>query len=192
MASRKQRVLALVLAVLFLITSVGTGAAVIWQINQDNKVADKASTEPTAQEQAQNQQQADASTCNIQAPEQAPAEPVPSAYKPAGDVTKLETTDLKAGTGREAKAGDCLVVKYHGTLVDGEKFDGNFDSDTALQFRVGQGNVIPGWDQGMVGIKEGGVRRLVIPSELAYGENGQGPIKPNSDLVFEVKLVKIK
>lgn len=191
MAKTHQRVFSFILAFLFLLTSVGTGAAVIWQIKQDSNQANETANSETT-EQTQAEQQA-ANTCDIQTPEQAPAETVPTAFKPSGDVTKLETTDIKVGTGREAKAGDCLVVKYHGTLAkDGKKFDGNFDTDTALQFSVGQGTVIKGWDQGMIGIKEGGVRRLVIPSELAYGASGGGPIPANSDLVFEVKLVKIK
>lgn len=187
MAKTHERAFALIIAVLFLITSIGTGAAVIWQIRQDNNG-----------QQAQTQDQendplAALQKCNIQEPVAAPKEPVPEVFKPEGDVTELETKDLDVGDGKEAKAGDCLVVKYHGTLAkDGTKFDGNFDTDAGLQFPVAVGAVIPGWDEGMVGVKEGGVRRLVIPSDLGYGETGSGAIPANADLVFVVKLVKVK
>jgi len=74
----------------------------------------------------------------------------------------------------------------------GAKFDENFTQPTGFEFIVGNGNVIPGWDQGLLGMKAGGTRRLVIPSQLAYGSTGSGStIPPNSDLVFVVKLLRI-
>ncbi len=119
--------------------------------------------------------------------------PVPEVYKPEGDVTELQTTDLTEGTGDAAKSGDTVVMKYYGTLAsDGTVFDENYTKDTAYTLKLGNGEVISGWDQGLVGMKAGGVRRLVIPSDLAYGEAGRGSIPANADLVFAVKLVRIQ
>ncbi len=120
--------------------------------------------------------------------------PAPDVYKPTGEVAQLETTDLEAGTGATAKTGDCLQMKYYGTLAsDGTMFDENFTKSSLFQFQLGAGQVIPGWDQGLEGMKVGGTRRLVIPSALAYGSTGSGTAIPaNADLVFVVKLVNIK
>jgi peptidylprolyl isomerase len=119
--------------------------------------------------------------------------PVPEVYKPEGDVTELQTTDLTEGTGDAAKKGDTVVMKYYGTLAsDGTVFDENYTKDTAYTLKLGNGEVISGWDQGLVGMKAGGVRRLVIPSDLAYGEASRGNIPANADLVFAVKLVRIQ
>ncbi len=117
----------------------------------------------------------------------------PEVFKPEGDVTELQSTDLTPGTGEAAKAGDTLVMKYYGTLAaDGTLFDENFTKDTAFTFALGSGQVIQGWDKGLEGVKVGGTRRLVIPSNLAYGEAGQGAIPANADLVFVVKLLRIQ
>jgi len=119
--------------------------------------------------------------------------PVPEAYKPTEPVTSLQSTDLTVGSGQTAKNGDCLVMKYYGTLAsDGTKFDENFTDTTAFAFTLGQGQVITGWDQGLQGMKVGGTRRLVIPAAMAYGSQAQGTIPANSDLVFVVKLLRIK
>jgi len=118
----------------------------------------------------------------------------PEVYIPAEDtVAELQSTDLTEGTGAAAKAGDCLVMKYYGTLAsDGTMFDENFTDATAFAFTLGQGEVIEGWDQGLVGMKEGGMRRLVIPAALAYRDTARGSIPANSDLVFQVKLLRIQ
>jgi FKBP-type peptidyl-prolyl cis-trans isomerase len=118
----------------------------------------------------------------------------PEAYKPEGAVTELQTTDLQEGSGPAAKDGDCLVVKYYGTLATtGAKFDENYTDTTAFAFKLGQGQVIQGWDKGMVGMKAGGTRRLVIPAAQAYGaQSPSEDIPANSDLVFEVKLLRIQ
>jgi FKBP-type peptidyl-prolyl cis-trans isomerase len=120
--------------------------------------------------------------------------PVPDVYKPeGGTVSTLEKTDISTGTGKTAKKGDCLVMKYYGTLAaDGTMFDENFTKSSAFAFTLGSGQVIKGWDEGLLGIKEGGVRRLVIPADLAYGPQGQGAIPANAALVFVVKLIKIQ
>lgn len=118
---------------------------------------------------------------------------VPAAYKTTGPVTALQTIDLTVGTGPAAKNGDCLVVKYYGTLANtGVKFDEDFTDTTALAFVLGSGQVITGWDKGVVGMKAGGVRRLVIPAAQAYGSQAVGSIPSNSDLVFVVKLLRIQ
>lgn len=143
-----------------------------------------------------NQQQSSQTTVPQLACTDSDAEPtyaVPAPYIPSQPVTTLQTTDLTVGTGRAAKGGDCLVVKYYGTLAsNGVKFDEDFTAPNAFAFTLGQGQVIQGWDQGLVGMKVGGERRLVIPSTLAYGSTGNGPIPANATLVFDVRLLKIK
>lgn len=123
-----------------------------------------------------------------------PALAVPEVYKPDGAVTALQTTDLTAGSGPAAKDGDCLVMKYYGTLAsNGTKFDENYTESTGFAFTLGQGQVIQGWDKGLVGMKAGGVRRLVIPAAQAYGDQSPSAAIPaNSDLVFVVKLLRIQ
>jgi peptidylprolyl isomerase len=119
--------------------------------------------------------------------------PVPDIYKPDGAASSLQTTDLEQGSGAAAKSGDCLVVKYYGTLAsDGTRFDDNYTTDQGFAFTLGQGQVIQGWDQGLVGMKAGGTRRLVIPASLGYGDQASGSIPANSDLVFVVKLLRIQ
>jgi peptidylprolyl isomerase len=123
-----------------------------------------------------------------------PTFPTPEMYKPDGAVTELQATDLEQGSGPASKAGDCLVVKYYGTLAsDGTKFDENYTTTSAFAFVLGQGQVIQGWDKGMVGMKVGGTRRLVIPAAQAYGsQSPSAAIPANSDLVFQVKLLRIQ
>lgn len=118
----------------------------------------------------------------------------PAAYAPTEPVKNLQITDLTVGSGKAAKDGDCLVVKYYGTLAsNGKEFDQNFTETTGFPFVLGQGQVISGWDQGMVGMKAGGTRRLVIPASLAYGsQSPSSAIPANSDLVFVVKLLRIQ
>ena len=111
-------------------------------------------------------------------------------YPEEGD---LEIEELEAGTGAEAVPGDTVSVHYTGWLEDGTKFDSSLDRGEPIEFPLGVGYVIPGWDQGLVGMKEGGRRRLTIPSHLAYGANGAGGvIPPFATLVFEVNLVRVQ
>ncbi|GAA4507488.1 FKBP-type peptidyl-prolyl cis-trans isomerase [Brevibacterium yomogidense] len=104
--------------------------------------------------------------------------------------TDLEITDDVVGTGPEAKAGDTVAVHYVGVAHStGEEFDASYNRGTPLQFKLGVGMVIPGWDQGVQGMKVGGRRTLRIPSHLAYGPNGvPGTIAPNESLVFVCDL----
>lgn len=118
----------------------------------------------------------------------------PTGYTPTEPVKALQAADLTVGSGPAAKSGDCLVVKYYGTLAsNGTKFDEDFTDTSGFAFTLGQGQVIRGWDQGMVGMKAGGTRRLVIPAALAYGsQSPSAAIPANSDLVFVVKLLRIQ
>lgn len=111
---------------------------------------------------------------------------------PPGPKT-LETTDEVVGTGAEAKKGDAVRVHYTGTLMNGKTFDSSRDhGDKPFDFTIGSGGVIKGWDQGVVGMKVGGKRKLVIPSDLGYGAAGHPPtIPPNAGLKFDVELVEI-
>lgn len=107
-------------------------------------------------------------------------------------VNKLITKDILAGKGAVAKKGDKLAVHYTGWLMDGKKFDSSVDSGRTFEFTLGAGQVIKGWDQGVAGMKVGGKRELIIPSDMAYGERGAGGvIPPNATLKFEVELVNI-
>ncbi|GMU60647.1 MAG: peptidyl-prolyl cis-trans isomerase [Myxococcaceae bacterium] len=104
----------------------------------------------------------------------------------------LKIEELKQGTGAEAKAGQDVSVHYVGTLTDGSKFDSSRDRGSPFQFRLGAGQVIKGWDQGVAGMKVGGLRKLTIPPELGYGARGFPPVIPgNSTLVFEVELLGV-
>src|SRR5690348_10409193 len=142
-------------AILFLVTSSALTILVVWT------VAHQKSTDSTA---ASNQSQQTA----CQDTNTEPTFAAPIAYKPSGTVTSLQTTDITLGTGAAAKNGDCLVMKYYGTLAsNGQLFDENFTKPTAFAFTLGQHQVISGWDEGLVGMKVGGERRLVIPASLA-------------------------
>jgi len=116
-------------------------------------------------------------------------EPGPKKVKLASGLTYLE---LKEGKGPAAKNGDRLRVHYAGRLAkDGKPFDST-RGGTPFTFELGKGAVIKGWDEGLVGVKPGGKRKLLIPAKLAYGERGVGPIPPNADLIFDVELVSIE
>jgi len=105
----------------------------------------------------------------------------------------LKYYDLQVGTGLEAKAGQQVTVTYTGWLTDGTKFDSSIDRGQMFNLTLGQGQVIPGWEEGMVGMQVGGTRQLVIPSNLAYGAQGAGGvIPPNATLIFDVELVDTK
>jgi len=104
----------------------------------------------------------------------------------------LKQEDLVVGGGAEAVAGKTVSVHYTGKLTDGTKFDSSLDRGDPFSFRLGAGQVIKGWDQGVAGMKVGGKRLLTIPPELGYGQRGfPGAIPPNSTLVFEVELLGV-
>lgn len=131
----------------------------------------------------ENQPMATSSDQNPQNPSGATNEQLPD---------KLTITDETVGTGAEAKAGDTVTVNYVGMLPDGTVFDASAKHGQPFSFQLGAHQVIAGWDQGLVGMKVGGKRKLVIPPDLAYGSQGAGGvIPPNATLIFEVELVKV-
>jgi peptidylprolyl isomerase len=108
--------------------------------------------------------------------------------------TELEVTDLTEGDGAEAKAGQTVSVHYVGVAHStGEEFDASYNRGAPLEFRLGVGQVISGWDTGVQGMKVGGRRRLVIPPHLGYGDRGAGgAIKPGETLIFVVDLLDVR
>lgn len=116
--------------------------------------------------------------------------------KVTGDGTKtdsgLQYWDIKVGTGQVANDGDHVKVHYTGWFASGKKFDSSVDAHQPYSFTIGKGDVIKGWDEGVIGMKVGGKRQLRIPPELAYGEKGyKDIIPPNSTLIFDIQLLAV-
>jgi hypothetical protein len=118
-----------------------------------------------------------------------PPTPSTSAVTTASGLTY---EDLQVGNGATVKTGDTVTVNYTGWLQDGTKFDSSIDSGQTFDFTIGAGNVIVGWDEGVIGMRVNGTRLLVIPPSLGYGNSANGSIPANSTLIFEVQLVAIK
>jgi peptidylprolyl isomerase len=119
-----------------------------------------------------------------------PEVPVPEGDPP----TELETIDVVEGDGAEAQTGDTVSMQYVGVnYSNGQEFDASWDSGQPFEFQLGSGQVIPGWDEGIPGMKVGGRRELIIPPDLAYGPQGQPPdIGPNETLIFVVDLLEVR
>ena len=100
--------------------------------------------------------------------------------------------DVKKGSGEEARRGDAVTVHYTGRLQNGSVFDSSVKRNEPFSFRLGSHEVIDGWEQGIVGMRVGGRRKLTIPPELGYGRQGAGPIPPNATLIFDVELLSVK
>lgn len=109
-----------------------------------------------------------------------------------GILKGLVATDVRYGTGDAVKKGNTVVVHYIGTLQDGYEFDNSNKRGTPYTFTIGEGKVIAGWEEGIIGMKVGGARILVIPPDFGYGEDGFGPIPGNAPLVFSIELLEIK
>lgn len=109
-----------------------------------------------------------------------------------GNINSMVIDDVKLGVGDEVKKGDTVSVHYVGTLQNGQEFDNSKKRGDPFEFIVGKGMVIEGWDKGLVGMKVGGQRILIIPSDMAYGDNGVGPIPGGATLVFSIELLAIK
>ncbi len=108
-----------------------------------------------------------------------------------GNIKKLIIDDVVTGEGADVKVGDTVSVHYVGTLQNGQEFDNSNKRGEPFTFTVGEGKVIKGWEEGIVGMKEGGKRILVIPADLAYGDNGYGPIPGGATLIFSLDLIKV-
>jgi len=105
----------------------------------------------------------------------------------------LQYIELEEGTGATPQTGQTVEVHYTGTLTDGTKFDSSRDRNQTFKFKIGTGQVIKGWDEGVITMKVGGQRKLTIPPELGYGARGAGGvIPPNSTLIFDVELISVQ
>lgn len=108
-------------------------------------------------------------------------------------MNELKVIDTLEGTGQAAVKGALLICQYEGFLEDGTKFDSSYDHGRPFQFVIGSKKVIQGWDQGLMGMKEGGKRTLYVPAHLGYGERQMGKfIKPHSNLIFYVELLEVR
>lgn len=170
------RVGTFLLAMLFLFTAVAFSAAVIWQIHQD----DKRAKELSAAQDASKPKEAQLQGTQLQN------------FTPVAKVETLQVTDTTPGTGKEVKVGDTITAHYTGALAkDGVIFQSSLDSGQPFTAPLADGSLIKGWVQGLPGMKEGGTRRLLIPAALAYGDQAQQGIPANSDLVFDIQLIKV-
>lgn len=170
MAKKRQRIAALILAALFLVTSVAFTGLVLWEMNQEDNAVNDAqplNEEGLAGTQLQN-------------------------YTPVENVTELEKIDLVEGTGKEVPEGATITANYTGAVAaTGVIFESSLDAGQPVTFGLDQ--VIEGWAKGVPGMKVGGTRRLIIPAEMAYGAQSPSPdIPPNSALVFDIELVNIQ
>ena len=177
------------LTVLILALVVGGGVAAC---GEDDEPASETAATPTATATPTETASAAGIEALVQGtPKKTDAKPAVPA--PKGDPpTELVIRDIVKGKGPKAKAGDTLTMQYVGTAwSNGQQFDASWDAGQPLPFQLGAGMVIPGWDEGMVGMQKGGRRLLVIPPDMAYGPTGSGPIGPNETLIFVVDLVNI-
>lgn len=109
-----------------------------------------------------------------------------------GSINKLIIDDVVLGEGDEVIDGSTVTVHYVGSLQNGQQFDNSVEKGSPLTFTIGEEKVIPGWERGILGMKEGGQRVLVIPAELAYGPDGFGPIPGDATLVFNIELIEVQ
>jgi peptidylprolyl isomerase len=154
------------------------------------------SSSSSTESSASNESSAESSTSSAESGEGAVAgKTKPKVTVPSGPPPKkLEIKEIEEGSGAEAKAGDEVTVQYVGVGYEsGKEFDSSWSRNEPFPFTLGAGQVIPGWDQGIQGMKVGGRRELIIPPELAYGEAGSPPvIGPNETLIFVVDLLAVK
>lgn len=193
-----ERVFSLVLAVVFFMTSVGVGLGVILLVKNEQKQEKNQSEVTKAIKDAQ--EAASYLTCT--ATEKKEGEVQDSGklegqklanFTPVEKVDSLQCIDLQVGTGDVVKTGATVTAHYTGALAkDGTIFQSSHDMEGDQPIEFSLSGVIPGWTQGVPGMKVGGRRRLIIPSALAYGAAGQGNIPANSDLVFDIELSATK
>jgi FKBP-type peptidyl-prolyl cis-trans isomerase len=176
---------ALIIALLFLVTSLGFSFLVIWQTHQQDKQNKQQAELQKALQDSQNpnKSQSQSKEGKLEGTKLA-------GFTPVSKVESLKVIDTKTGTGAEVKSGDTVTVHYTGALAStGVVFESSLDSGQPATFGLNQ--VIKGWTDGIPGMKVGGTRRLLIPADLAYGSQGNAKIPANSDLVFDVQLIKI-
>ncbi len=183
---KHQRVIIILLVVVMLFSAFATGLLlIIDSSNKGDTMADQTSqTDPLAEECTASEE-ALANKGNAVGP---------WPYK-TDNATELVNEDLRTGDGAEAKLNDCIVVHYRLALADGTPIEGNdtFAQGSPFPIKLEVGGLIQGWIEGIPGLKTGGVRRLVIPPELGYGDSANNPsIPPGSTLVFEIELVEVK
>lgn len=163
---------------------------VIWRIGRSGNPP-KMEDEPKVQSQSNNSQNSNSNnTPPMNSTSSTPSASTPD-FTQIKDTGSLQTITLKEGSGTAAAKGDNVSVHYTGWLLSGQKFDSSVDRGTPFSFTLGVGQVIAGWDQGVVGMKVGEKRRLIIPSSLGYGSAAVGSIPSNSTLVFDVDLMAI-
>jgi FKBP-type peptidyl-prolyl cis-trans isomerase FkpA len=150
-------------------------------MNKDEKANEQADVQKQIEDLQKQQADAEAN---------APVPEVDPNLKQEGDITAMQIIDSTTGTGTEAKEGDTIKVKYKGALAkDGSVFDSNAEG---VEFKLAAGSLIQGWVEGIPGMKVGGKRRLIIPSDKAYGPQGTQGIAPDSDLIFDIELINVK
>lgn len=172
MARKRDRIFAFVMAMAFLITTVGVSVSVIWQIVQDNK--ENKATEAVVDANKEDDKVKLAGTKLEN-------------FTPVEKVDAVQAIDLEAGTGEEVKKGDTLTFDYTGALAkDGTIFQSSLDSGQPITYSLN--DLIPGWQEGIPGMKVGGKRRLLIPAAQGYGSAEQPGIPANSDLVFDITV----
>ncbi len=194
MARRRDRVIALILTVVFFVTSFGLSFAVIWQLVKDNKEA-KVVNGGVVDQQNDTANNKDGSETS-QTPQQSNPQATKlegtklSGFTPLDKIDSLQTVDTKVGDGDVAKAGDSVTVDYTGAVAaTGVIFQSSLDMGTPVTLSLAQ--VIKGWQDGIPGMKVGGQRRLLIPAAQAYADNPPSGIPKNADLVFDVILKSI-
>ncbi len=180
-ANKSQRVAAFMLALMFLLTTIGTSAYVIWSLNQ----GDGGLVSPTGHGDTSASQQ----TNNTEAPVQ--DQGTIANFTGPVTVPELRFEDSVSGSGDTVQPGDSVTIQYTGALAsDGSVFDTSLKDANSQPVTFPLANLIPGWQQGIPGMKVGGKRRLYIPSSLGYGTQGSGQaIPPNSDLIFDIELI---
>lgn len=194
-ASNGQRVAAFLLALTFLLSTIGFTAYVVLSLNSEESGLVDETTTSDLQEQPSADTPVEISQlsgpCGSQTIVAQGARDVPETTTADVPVEELRTVDIQEGTGDEVQPGDCVAALYYGTLAsDGTTFDGNYDTGTPIEFSLT--GVIPGWTEGIPGMKVGGIRRLEIPAAQAYGETERPGIPANSDLVFEVEILSTR
>ncbi len=170
-----------------LIAGCGSGGSSTITVGNENKA-----DEPLASASAPTTSTSSSTTAAAKTPTSGPLSTEPHVTPPSGPPpSKLEVKDIITGTGPVAKTGDAVTVNYVGALYNGGKvFDASWKRKEPFPFTLGKGQVIPGWEQGVPGMKVGGRRELIIPASLAYGAKGSPPtIPPNAPLVFVIDLL---